>query len=368
MKRLNNLDMLLDEVYMKKIFQRNLNDFFPRAKKILYFSAKKINALSSKSFLVCYDFDLMYENNLVKSEIVRGNRVKKDTYLLMTYLWRQFLKKNQYAIPKPLYYFDRTEFILYKEFRGEILRDYDYDGQTLEITFPLVAKRLAQLHTFKLPKIGYFPINNEADFLEHVYKKINDYAPAYKKSYRQIINDLLTMENAVYQPKNFVINHDDFQASNIIYDKRSKNIGIIDFAFSSLYTPANDVGTFLAHLVTMLNPHFNKKEIIFFQKLFLENYLKYVPKNTKRAVLKQLEIFRVRNALNIIDVALSVFIYSTNKKRKLYSKILTREFLPLLAKDLKTAKEKTTKKLTDEQLLKKTYYWQLPKINVDYHR
>jgi hypothetical protein len=367
MKKTQGLDVLLDENYMKKFFKNHLKEFFPRAEKILYFSSQKIHALSNKSFLICYDLDLFYKHNFVKSEIVRGNRVKKETYLLMRYLWREFLKKNQYAIPKPLYYFDNIDYILYKEFRGEILRDYAADKQVLKITFPLVAKRLSQLHTFRPPKIDHYPIENEPAFLENVYQKIKKYTPAYKKPYRELIDKLLVLEQAIYQPKNFVINHDDFQASNIIYDKRAQNIGLIDFAFSNLYTPTNDVGTFLAHLVVMLNPHFNQKEIIFFQKLFLENYLKYLPKNLARGVLEQLEIFRLRNGLNILKVALSVFLYSTNPKRKLYAKILTREILPLLKKDLEVAQEKIIKKLTKEQLLKKTYPWQLAKINVNYH-
>jgi thiamine kinase-like enzyme len=367
MKKTQGLDVLLDENYMKKFFQNHLREFFPRAEKILYFATHKIHALSNKSFLIYYDFDLLYKHNFVKSEIVRGNRVKKETYLLMCYLWREFLKKNQYAIPKPLYYFEKINFILYKEFRGEILRDYAANKEVLKKTFPSVGKRLAQLHIFKPPKIDFFPIDHEAEFLEKIYQKINDYAPDQKKSYRELIDKLLVLEQAIYQPKNFVINHNDFQASNIIYDKRSQNIGLIDFAFSNLYTPANDVGTFLAHLVVMLNPYFNQKEIIFFQKLFLENYLKYLPKNLARGVLEQLEIFRLRNGLNILKVALSVFLYSTNPKRKLYAKILAREILPLLEKDLRVAQEKITKNLTKEQLLKKTYPWQLAKINVNYH-
>lgn len=364
---MEQLEKLLDEVYMKKFFQRHLGDFFPRAQKILYFSSQKIHALSSKSFLICYDLELFYKKDFTKTEIVRGNHVKKDAYKLMVYLWREFLKKNQYAIPKPLYYFDKIDYILYKEFRGEILRDFDADKEVLKKTFPLVGRRLAQLHTFKTPKINLFPIDHETEFLAKIYQKINDYAPDQKKPYQKLIDKLLALENRVYQPKLFTINHDDFQASNIIYDKRSQNIGLIDFAFSNLYTPANDVGTFLAHLVTMLNPRFNQKEIVFFQKLFLESYLKYLPQNLKQAVLKNLEIFRVRNALNILSVALSVFLYSTNPKRKLYSKILTRKFLPLLVKDLTIAEQKLKNKLTNEGLLKKTSYWQLPKINVNYH-
>ncbi|MFH0819422.1 MAG: aminoglycoside phosphotransferase family protein [bacterium] len=364
---MKQLEKLLDEVYMKKFFQRHLKPFFPRAEKILYFSAKKHNALSSRSFLISYDLDLLYKNGFIRSEMVRGNRVKKDTYVLMAYLWKNFLKKNQYAIPKPLYYFDKINYILYKDFRGEILRDYDYDKNALRITLPLVAKRLAQLHLIRPPKIALYPIDHEAEFLEHVWQKIKDYAPAYQRPYRQIISGLSELERAIYNPKTFVINHDDFQASNIIYDKRANNVGIIDFAFSNLYTPANDVGTFLAHLVTMLNPHFDQKEIVFFQKLFMESYLKYLPQNLKQDVLKNLEIFRVRNALNILSVALSVFLYSTNPKRKLYSKILTRKFLPLLAKDLTIAEQKLKNKLTNEELLRKTSYWQLPKINVNYH-
>lgn len=367
MKKVKDFKILLDEIYMKKFFRRHLKKFFPRAEKILYFSSHKINALSSKSFLVYYDLDLLYKNNFTKSEIVRGNHVNKTTYQLMGYLWREFLKKNQYAIPKPLYYFEKINFVLYKEFRGEILRDYAANKKILETTFPSVAKRLAQIHAFKPPKIDSFSIETEREFLENVYQKIKDFAPTFKKDYRQIIDQLLVLEKIIYQPQNFAINHNDFQASNIIYDKRSKNIGIIDFAFSDLYLPANDVGTFLSHLTVMVNPHFSQKETINLQKLFLKNYLKHLPQKLTRNVLEQLEIFRIRNALNILKVALSVFLYSTNQKRKLYGKNLTREILPLLEKDLKIAKIKTEKKLTVEKLLKKTSYWQLPKINVDYH-
>ena len=278
------------------------------------------------------------------------------------------MKKNQYGIPKPLHYFDKIDYILYKDFRGAVLRDYAYDKNVLLETFPLVAKRLAQIHSARPPKISLFPIDQEAEFLDHVWQKIKDYIPAQQKDYRLIITDLLELERAVYNPKKFVINHDDFQASNIIYDKRSKNIGIIDFAFSNLYTPANDLGAFLAHLTTMLNPHFSQKEIDFFQKLFLRNYIKHLSKSSQRLVLEQLEIFRVRNGFNILNVTLSVFLYSTNQKRKLYAKILTKELLPLFKKDLKLAKEKIGKNRSRHWLFRKTGYWRLPKINVDYHR
>lgn len=300
MKPKRPINLVLKESFLKPYLTKNLKSFFPGAKKITFFYSKYLRFLSEESFLVRYEIDLLMKNGVTVTKVLRGNRVPPQTFTVMNYFYTRFKQRHKNIIARPLAYFDELGFILYEEYSGWVLREFDHQLDVLKKTVPIIARQLASLHNAS-PDFGSIrTADDEVKYFAVLRQKIGRFFPSIKKRFDRYARTYLKQLTAKVDEKTFVLNHGDFQSSNIIYDLRTGRIGFIDFTSAARTSPANDVATFLTHSRAMLCYLFPKSKVDRLERLFLKRYFTAVNKKIAQTVKKDLPIYQTRISLDII--------------------------------------------------------------------
>ena len=318
-----NIKVVLSEAYMKRFLTRNLKSFFPGAKKIVFFYSKYLRFLSEESFLVRYEVDLLMKNGLVVTKVLRGNRVKPATYPVMKYYHDYFARRHRPIIARPLAYLTDLGFILYEEYSGWVLREFDHQLDVLTKTVPVIARQLAGLHNAS-PDFGASrTVRDEEQCFAVLRKKIRRFFPSISRRFNRYVRRYLKQLAVRYNEKTFVLCHGDFQASNIIYDLRTEKIGFIDFTSADRTSPANDVATFLTHARAMLCYLFPKAKVDRLERLFLKYYFAVANKKIAQTVKKDLPTYQARISLDIIT---TTAVFAKYNKSPFYMTIVNEMF------------------------------------------
>jgi thiamine kinase-like enzyme len=318
-----NIKIVLNESFMKRFLTRNIKTFFPAAKKIPFFYSKYMRYLSEESFLVRYEIDLLLKNGLTITKILRGNRVKPETYPIMEFFFQLFQKRGRYVVARPLAYFKDLRFLLYEEYRGWVLREFDHQLDVLMKTVPKIASQLAEIHNSS-PKLGTTrTVRDEIKYFGLLKTKIGRFLPQSKIKFNKLTERYLVKLGQIDSLSKHVLNHGDFQGSNIIYDLRTQNIGFIDFASAVRTSPANDVATFLTHTRAMLCYLFPRNKVDRLEKLFLKHYYAKVSKKTAKIVRHDLSTYQGRISLDIIT---TTAVFTEYNKSPYYMTIINEMF------------------------------------------
>lgn len=317
------IEAVKNEQYMHRFFRRHLNQFWPGARRITFFHCKFMKFLSEESYTMKYDVDVLMKNGQIQRKVIRGNRVPKPTYDMMRAYYPYFTKHRQQAIARPLFYIDDLGFILYEEYEGSVIREYDHQINTLTHITPSIAHRLADLHNRQL-HIGQLRTwRDEANYFDLCQKKVKQFMPRASKRFDPLKEKYLNGLKKMYDTKQAISIHGDFQASNIIYDLRTKQVGIIDFSSTSIFSPANDVATFMTHARAMECFIYPAAKVDALEKLFITTYLKRANKKLGALVRRQLPLFMARISLDIIT---TTAVFTKYNKSPHFLKIITTMF------------------------------------------
>jgi len=312
----------LNDKYIKGFFEKNLNKFFPKAKEITSFKSESLRYFSKESLAMKYEIGLLMKDGKKIKRVIRGKQIKPGVFSAMNFFSQKFSSRKEYIVPKPLYYFNDLKLVLYEEYEGSTLREFDHKINVLEHIIPKVAENLTKIHNLS-PQLGKIrTINKEERYFDLLSKKVFKYYPQISKEFTEHKNLYIKLLKASYKKKNLIFTHGDFQASNIIYDLKTKNIGIIDFSSSSIFSSCNDVATFLTHLRAMLCFIYPAKRIEELEKKFLKNYFKKINKKIKKIAENDLPLYQARISLDII--ATTAVIY--NNKSPHLKKIINEMF------------------------------------------
>ena len=321
--RKRNIKIVLSELFMKRFLTRHLGTYFPGAKKITFFYSKYLRFLSEESFLVRYEIDLLMTNGKTVTRILRGNRVKPETFPIMQFFYNHFTKQNHYIIARPLAYLNEFNFILYEEYNGWVLREFDHDIDVIKKTVPTIARQLAEIHNAS-PKLGVVrTTQDEKKYFLLLSKKVRRYLPTISRRFDQYTKQYLQKLGTINEKSSPLLNHGDFQASNIIYDLRTQRIGFIDFTSATRTSPANDVATFLSHTRAMLCFLAPRKNIDRLEKLFLKHYYAKANKNIVKIVKNDLPTYQGRISLDIIT---TTAVFTEYNKSPYYMTIINELF------------------------------------------
>jgi len=179
--------------------------------------------------------------------------------------------------------------------------------------FEHAARWIAKFHALKLrPRTG-----------EGVQARENKKFLSYAENFRKTANSRLEQasglidyvtktEEEIYRDKSgsFVLNHGDYHPKNIIIGHDRTNdpgtlyISVIDFASSFYFTPAFDVGYFLAQFAAQFSAF---PEILerYDEKIFLDAYRDGAPPLTDE-FLKDVDLFKIRANLSIANYLIRV--------------------------------------------------------------
>ena len=286
MKRVyNRKDYLifLDNDYIKKFLNRDIKKYFPGFVECLKVESKYFRVLAATSFLVRYFITLKTKSSFEWTIRMRGNRLNPTSYKIFQYLWNKHGYKNFYY-PRPIHYFKKKQFILYENYNGMIYRDYHKKSKYFfNKTIPMIAKRLADLHQTKKSLAKKRTLKQEFAFLDTILEKIKEHN---KKFYLPALKTIAIIKKYLQDRHNendFTLIHNDFQASNIIYNRLGSHLGIIDYENFCQFFPAVDIATFITHLKATVKSLFPEETILAWQKNLLKNTLNI---QRKRILLK----------------------------------------------------------------------------------
>ena len=298
--KLKDYQIFLDNNFIKKTISRNIKKYFPGADKCLDVESKHFKVIADTSFLVRYFFTLEDKKGHQWKAEARGNRLNSTSYKILEKLWQKH-KYTRYYYPRPIKYFPKKQFVLYENYGGMIHRDWPKkSAYHLNKTIPMIALRLAGLHNTKIsfakPKTLDQEISSINVILRKVKKNINKYHPTAEKAAKKLKKFLKNN----YDKSKFVLSHNDFQSSNIIYNPKGAHIGIIDFEMMANFFPAADIANFNVQLITMIKNFFPAEKIIYFQNKFIKEYSLHVSQTRMDEIKKDLPYFETKSILDIL--------------------------------------------------------------------
>ena len=275
-----NIVMILEESYIRKIFEKKKGYYFScfKNKKISKIEIERVSpSWAKKSCLARYKFFL--NGNIQKN--IRGSvkigLSKKNSYNVSKYIYNNGFNCGKFQVPKPLDFIKNTNLFLYEEAQGsafyEILINEKKISQVSE-SIENIAEWLAKLHTLSFNKekilIGVAPFYGIKGYTK-IFRKIERYYPQLSKD---LIHkkDLILLDK-IWRAFPFVLIHNDFYAGNIIINK--ENVYVIDFDKSGFGPFLMDIATFYGMMEfpkSILSPKFSQKELKKIQKIFLDAY------------------------------------------------------------------------------------------------
>lgn len=322
--------VFLDNDYIKNFLNRGLKKYFPGFVKCTKVESKYFRVLAATSFLVRYFVTLKTKHGHVWTARMRGNRLNPTSYKILQYLWNKH-KYKRYYYPRPIHYFKKKHYILYENYDGMIYRDYHRKSKYFfNKTIPMIAKHLADLHKTKMLLAKKRTLKQEFNYLDEALAKIKEHDKKFYPTALKTAEIIKAYIRVNYNPKDFTLIHNDFQASNIIYNRYGQTLGFIDFEQFCQFFPGIDVATFIAHLQAMVRNLFSEKVIHSLQHKFIREYGKYTKKEILVRIEKDLPFFIARSFLDIIAVS-AVYL---NLSRKHDHKKNFRDFILYLEGEL----------------------------------
>ena len=179
--------------------------------------------------------------------------------------------------------------------------------------FEYAAQWIAKFHSLKLrhKSAEGIPAGEKKKFLSYA-KNLRNTGNSRLIPALKLIEYVEKAEEELYRSKSgsFVLNHGDYHPKNIIIGHERMNdpetlyISVIDFASSSDFPPAFDVGYFLAQFAAQFSDHPDILER-YDERSFLNAYSSG-PKGVTDGFLKEVNIFKIRANLSIANYLIRV--------------------------------------------------------------
>ncbi len=300
---------------MQAYFSNKLKSFFPGAQQLVNYQFTHRPTLSTASYLTRFDLTIRYGSRTATHH-VRGNSIDTETAKIFLKLHQ---KKTSFRSPRLLTYFPKPGYILYEEVLGSTLRELPFKSLRWPSTISAIDKALADFHQTPTTTLRKLPWSAEATFIRACQKNIVRHSPHRKTWAQKAVSALLQHERTAWSRQTGLV-HKDFQASNIIL---GKSIGIIDFTLSGQGPTIFDLGTFVTHLSVMSLGHLSAKKVTHLRETFLNAYISNLKKSAQQMVIRDLPIFELRSALDILSITLQN-VGEKSGAGKLYCDLLTK--------------------------------------------
>lgn len=310
-----NIDQIIDDFSNKKFVIDFLNknkkklDIKHEIKDLEIIIYHKMRSERSKRLVVLYNFK---DNNKIKKQIAKirifkTNDLAKKAWVVNSVVWKSAKNGCKY-IAKPLHYFKNYNLFIYELAEGKpldkILKEKVLSKDELSEKIKIIAKYLSELHKIKINKV------KKDNFLDNynVISQINIFYKDLEADKLDCRNDILkAIKETKQRLKKFskvkkVLIHGDFQVENFIFD--NDNLKFIDFDLAEINDPLVDVGNFL---VQIYYGGIMGKDVDYYRKIFLEEYLRCNKNFDKRFVNERINLYiiiaQIRNIgyhINII--------------------------------------------------------------------
>ena len=236
-------------------------------------------------------------------------------------------RRGAIRAPAPVFYDRASGIVLYEELAGKPLRALPLTDRTLR---PLMAPLGSLLAEFQLipaprevPRISLAAANRLRS--QHI-RAITQADRAFGQRARAISIEASLLMKEHWKPKNLLLTHGDFQASNILLDKKL-GLGLIDFTLSRKYLPVSDLGAFIVHFHAMARARLSERERRLLLRKFVAAYFKIIPIKSMSGIRSSLRLFVAEAALDVAATTLRSYGAKDKNGRALTSLILSPDFL-----------------------------------------
>ncbi len=211
-----NIARVLEESYIRKIFEKKKKDYFPslKNKKISKIEIERVSPVwYTKTCLSKYK--VFFSDSSFKT--IRGSaRVdisNRKIFEIMRCLYENGFNKGKFQVPRPLDYIHKTNLLLYDEAEGAPLALILEKGQLTSRILKDIAEFLFKLHSFK--KIRRRAKIKKLKDYEKTFKRINNMFPKLRTEIVPLkkinfLNDLLEGSSFIhgdFYPGNIIVNH-----------------------------------------------------------------------------------------------------------------------------------------------------------------
>lgn len=324
---MKNIFKILDKNYIKKLFEKKKEIYFPLQKKkeIVEIEIKKESPdWAENSCLARYLIKFSDSTSKAIRAAAHVDGSKKRSFKILNSLYQKSLTKNFFKIPRPLDYLEEVKAILYEEIEGiplSLLLE-KRKPKSIEKIFKNIAQFLFSLHSTKERqlRVKMFGISEYQEIFWQIKKILPEFSnliPSRKK-----IDFLRKLKT----PLTFL--HGDFYPSNIII--KGNEIALIDFDKAGLGSFYVDLLSFIYWFeLPKIKPlKISKKEIEKLREIFLKKYCQLGKLNFLKTK-KELEKLKIKVFLDCLHYV-TVLAYHGWKKINLKLKEEFRESVNLL--------------------------------------
>ena len=313
----------LDKAYMLAYFQKRKEKFLSKNEKLIDLKIDLVRNFRDKfrNMSLKYELKTNKKNYVVRAKIHKHQDTPYREWSILKWLGRHDLAK---FVSAPLDYSKELNIFFYAEAPGESMeRLFWKQGADQHIQFvPDIAQFLQRLH--KVPQPKFLPIKDEKQEKKErrhwfflVRKCGRRFYPRYSKLLKKLGCFRYNNKDIFLNLHEFRIMHGDFHWGNIIKVKGQKSkvkghFRVIDFGYSFLGDPLEDVGGFLAQTRSMLRyycPDFlslDKK----IRNIFIKNYFGNPISKSVR-----LTYFEIQKILEMAAILVFVETKEENKSR-----------------------------------------------------
>ena len=233
-----------------------------------------------------------------------SNENRKTAFNALGFINKHGFKKSKTVLPKSIFYDKKLNAFFYQGIEGENLLHYiKKPDSELEKYIRGAARWIAQLHEIPTDKAKNFnPENSRIKTVvpgpDYFLDKIKREFPLFFESIKKYFNRLVKKEEEnISKLHSLALIHGDFHPENVIINKDTKEISVIDFTDICLADYARDIGAFIQQLRFMARGKRSTDEIKSLQKKFLQAYLSERKIKLTDNLEKRITLYRAWTAL-----------------------------------------------------------------------
>ncbi len=277
---LSEYRFLVNKSFLQDFFLKN--NFF-KAEKIKIQKIKESSVMMDNALKIFISYQISLNHKEKKSlhaiHRFRGSSLKE--FQILNYLWQYPFPEDHFLLPKPLFYFKKEKVLLYEDVPGKPFSGLPKKKilVLLKNIIPSLVDSLIALQKTKPPAETYSLKKDEIKTKEFE-KEFLKFLPLHRSLIKKNVSEIFEKKK-FYLSKDIpsFFTHSDLTFGNLIWQKNTNSLGLIDFSESCYYDPLADAGTFLGQL-DYLDFLFEKKERLLktLQKKFSKKYINSLKK------------------------------------------------------------------------------------------
>lgn len=249
-----------------------------------------------------YESEPLGEQAIFMTAHSQEDRAK--AYSALLFLSEHGFARRDLFLPRPLFYDRELNAFFYLGIKGDnLLAAIKSTPDELDIWLPKVSRWAAELHNIPISSDNNFNAPNSRIataipgpdyFLNKIAQTFPDFLPEVKDIFSRLSG--LEDKNLKNLERPYLI-HGDLHPENVIVNRQSKSLTVIDYTDISLSDWARDIGTFIYQFDFMARGFLRSGEAGRLNNLFLQGYFAAAGRPEDENITRRLNLYKSWAAL-----------------------------------------------------------------------